>query len=188
MRTKPYPHDRLLAATVLKLVPDGVRPNQITVLRILLTPLVVFVIWNEDYTRGIALFLLVAFTDMMDGSLARTRGQVTEWGMLWDPIADKLLIGSVALLLLFRHFPAELAILILGIEAAFLVGAYYHKRKGRIVAANWWGKMKMLMQVLGVTLYLLWLASAAGWLLLASFMVFGAAGAFAVLSFIAHGL
>lgn len=188
MPTKIYPHDRLMAASVLKLVPRQVTPNQITILRILLTPVVLWLLWARVYDWGIALFLLVAFTDMVDGSLARTRGQVTSWGMLWDPVADKLLIGSVVALLLFRAFPPELIVVIFGLEAAFLVGGYYRKRQGVIVSANWWGKFKMLCQVAGVTLFLLFLKT--GMLALAglSYGVFVLAALLAVASLFRHGL
>lgn len=185
---KPYLHDRLLAATVLKMFPADVRPNHVTIFRMLMTPFVLWVIWRQDYEAGIPLFLLVAFTDMLDGSLARTRGLVTEWGTIWDPVADKLLIGSVAVLLLTQYFPPELTVAIVGIELAFLAGGYYRKTQGRIVGANWWGKMKMLMQVAGMTLFLLWLATGVPWLEPASYVVFGVAAVFAVASFFAHGL
>jgi CDP-diacylglycerol--glycerol-3-phosphate 3-phosphatidyltransferase len=188
MSSKIYPHDRLLAGSVLKLIPSRVTPNQITILRILLTPAVLWLLWIKSYETGIALFLLVAFTDMMDGSLARTRHQVTAWGQVWDPVADKLLIGSIAVLLLFRHFPEELAILIFGLEAAFLVGGYYRKRQGVIVSANWWGKFKMLCQVIGVTLFLLFLKTGMLWLAGASYIIFVLAALLAVGSLFKHGL
>lgn len=188
MMSKIYAHDRLLAATVLKLIPAKVSPNQITILRILLTPAVLWLLWVESYEMGISLFLLVAFTDMIDGSLARTRGQVTSWGMLWDPVADKLLIGAVAVLLLFRAFPAELIVVIFGLEAAFLIGGYYRKRQGVIVAANWWGKFKMLCQVIGVTLFLLFLQTGMASLATASYVVFVLATLLAVGSLFRQGL
>ena len=157
MSSKIYPHDRLMAATVLKLIPAWVTPNQITILRMLLTPAVVWLLWSRSYAPGLPLFLVVAFTDMIDGSLARTRDQVTSWGMLWDPVADKLLIGSIGVLLLFRAFPSGLIAVVFGLEAAFLIGGYWRKRQGVIVSANWWGKFKMLSQVAGVALYLAFL-------------------------------
>lgn len=188
MTSKIYPHDRLLAATFLKLIPAKVTPNQITILRILLTPVVLWLLWKSSYEAGIALFLLVAFTDMLDGSLARTRGQVSSWGMIWDPVADKLLIGSVGVLLLFRSFPEELIIVILGLEAAFLVGGYYRKRQGVMVSANWWGKFKMLCQVFGVTLFLIFLKTGIGSLALASYAVFVLASVLALGSLFSHGI
>src|SRR6185369_2656977 len=102
MSVKIHPHDHLLDRTLLRFIPESVRPNHVTILRILLTPVVFWVLWKQWYGLGTALFLLTGFTDMIDGSMARTRGQVTPWGKIWDPVADKILIGSVIVLLLFR--------------------------------------------------------------------------------------
>ena len=82
MRTKPYPHDRLLAATLLKLVPRETTPNQLTVVRMFLTPAVIWFLHEERYDLATPLFFVTALTDMLDGSLARTRNQVTKWGIL----------------------------------------------------------------------------------------------------------
>ena len=188
MSGKIYPHDRLMGHTVLKLIPRGVTPNQITIFRILLTPVVLWLLWRQDYASGIILFLFVAFTDAVDGSLARMRDQVTPWGMVWDPVADKLLIGSVVALLLFRHFPVELIVVIFGLEAAFLVGGYYRKRQGIIVSANWYGKIKMICQVFGVTLFLLFLKTGFAALVPVSYGVFVLAALLALGSLFKHGL
>jgi len=188
MRAKIYPHDRLLAATLLKLVPKEATPNQITVLRMMLTPAVIWFLHEERYDLAIPLFFVTALTDMLDGSLARTRDQVTKWGIMWDPIADKLLIGSVALLLMLRHFPPALTAIILGLEAAFLAGGWFRHLQGETVAANWWGKIKMLFQVIGVILYMLFLMSGIEGLATASFAAFGIACVLAIISLFRHGL
>ena len=185
--SKIYPHDRLMARTVLRLVPPSVTPNQITILRFLLTPVAVWFVHARQYDISIPFFLLVAFSDALDGSLARVRGQVTEWGMIWDPVADKLLIASIAVVLLFRHFPPELAVVIFGLEAIFLAGGYYWKRKGRIVSANVWGKFKMIAQVLGIALFLLFLDTGLAGFAWTSFAAFGAATVLALISFWHHG-
>src|SRR5262245_56464898 len=109
MPTKIYAHDRLLAATILRIVPESVTPNQITVARFLLTPFVILTLALGRYSFGVPFFLFAAFTDLLDGALARTRSQVTDWGTLWDPIADKLLIGSAIVVLIFREFPIGMA-------------------------------------------------------------------------------
>lgn len=188
MTAKAYPHDRFLAATILKLVPPDVTPNQITVTRMFMTPGVLWLLYEGRYGLATPFFLLTAFTDMLDGSLARTRGQVTDWGKLWDPVADKLLIGLVALLLMLRHFPLELAVAVVGIELAFLVGGWYRAQQGIVVSANWWGKLKMLGQVAGVTLFLLFLQTGAASLAFASYVAFGTACALALVSLFRHGI
>jgi CDP-diacylglycerol--glycerol-3-phosphate 3-phosphatidyltransferase len=174
-QTRLYPHDRLLAATVLRLLPSWVTPNMITIARIILVPFVVWMVWNSWYLAGGLAFLFVAATDALDGSLARTRGPITNWGMVWDPVADKLLVGSVGVILVLRNFPEELAVVVFGLEAMFLVGGYYRKRQGRIVAANIWGKLKMNCQVVGIVLFIAYLAFGQPWLALASFVMVGLA-------------
>lgn len=188
MTAKTYPHDRFLAATLLKLVPKGATPNQITVLRMFMTPAVVWFLYLERYDAGIPLLLLAGLTDMLDGSLARTRDQVTEWGMIWDPIADKLLIGSVALLMMTRHFPIELTVVVLGLEALLLAGGLIRKVRGKTVAANWWGKFKMLFQVAGAALFLVSLQTGVAALATASYAAFGVACVLAAVSLSRHGL
>ncbi len=188
MSAEIYPHDRLMAATILRLIPRWVTPNQITVLRICLIPAVLWLLWRQSYAIGIAMFLITAFTDAVDGSLARTRGQVTEWGMVWDPVADKLLIASTVGLLLFRDFPAGLSGLIVGIESVFLIGGCCRKLNGRTVSANGWGKIKMICQVIGVAAYLLFLATGTAPFALASYAILALAALFALISLCTHGL
>ncbi len=188
MRTKIYPHDRVLAATILKIVPAAVRPNQITVTRLIFTPLAVALLAYERYDVGVPFFLLLAFTDLIDGSLARTRKQVTRWGTLWDPIVDKILIGSVAILLLFRAFPPSIVMTLLGLETAFIIGGWSRKRKGIVTGANWWGKWKMVCQVAAVTSYLLFLQTGLPALQSGSYVFFGLAAFLAFCSLLAHGL
>jgi CDP-diacylglycerol--glycerol-3-phosphate 3-phosphatidyltransferase len=182
-----YPHDRFLARTVLPWIPHSVLPNHLTIARLLLTPFVAVFVYLEWFGIAIPFFLLVASTDALDGSLARTRNCVTPWGMVWDPVADKLLIGSVAVLLLFSHFPEELAVAIFALEAMFLAGAYYRKRQGLIVSANIWGKIKMFLQVVGVTLYMYSLEYDMPALAILSYAVLIVATGFAVVSLFKHG-
>ena len=147
-----YPHDRLLGATVVKLVPKWIHPNQVTVLRFILTPIVLFLMWTHSWPWAFALFLFTAFTDALDGTLARVRKQITLWGTMADPIADKLLVGSVVILLVAREISVFFAAIIIGIELLILGGAIFRKRKGVYASANGYGKIKMLLQITGLAL------------------------------------
>lgn len=149
-----YPHDRLMAWTLVPLTPRFVRPNHLTVLRILLIPLVLAALWYESWTWAIGLFLFAAITDAWDGSLARLRKQITLWGTMADPVADKILIGSVMILFVAREINIIFAVTIIVIEIMLVIGAYMRKRRGHYTSANTYGKLKMFLQVVGVLLLL----------------------------------
>ncbi|OGH67631.1 MAG: hypothetical protein A3C15_01420 [Candidatus Magasanikbacteria bacterium RIFCSPHIGHO2_02_FULL_50_9b] len=183
-----YLHDRILDRTMLWLIPRWIYPNYITSLRLILTPFVVYVNYVGNYYIGIPLFLFAAFTDAVDGSLARTRDQVTDLGKMLDPLADKLLIGSMVVLLLFQNFDARLAYAVLGIEAIFIVLASVRRITGHIGQANVWGKIKMMLQCAAVFLILLGLTFGNTLLFAIASWIFGAAIVFALISLFFHGI
>lgn len=131
-------------------------PNVLTVLRILMVPIYVVLFLEPTMTRSIAaasVFGLAALTDLLDGYLARRRGQVTKVGRLLDPIADKfLVISGLILLVQFQRIEAWLAITFivrdLGITGIRAVAA----SKGLIIAAGQLGKYKVVLQIIGIIL------------------------------------
>ena len=149
------PHDRLIKAVIEPLIPHWLLPNHITVFRMLMIAPVVLLLWRENYAVGVPLFLSVALTDALDGSLARIRRQITEWGIVHDPIADKLLIGSVLFLIVLEHINFVLGVALIAVEAAMLVGGWYRKVHGRIEMAEGCGKLKMLTEVVAVLILLI---------------------------------
>lgn len=184
-----HPHDHLMARTVLKLIPKNITPNQITMIRILTTPVVFLFIMFGQYLIGIILFLLVALTDAIDGSLARTRHKITKFGMMFDPLADKFLIGSLILLLVFRYYNFWLGVALLGFEIAFITSALVVKYKFKTVKmANVWGKIKMILQVVAVFLTLAALLLEVPYLFSIGALFFGLAIGFAIVSLFAHGI
>lgn len=152
---KVYRHDRILDRLILRFFPKRIVPNHITVFRFLGTPVVVLLMLYERYYIGLLAFLILAFTDALDGSMARTRNQITEWGKVYDPLADKILIGSMVFVIVLRYIDFWTAIIIIGMEFIIITAAWIRKREGRVVQANRWGKIKMMLQVAGVTLLLL---------------------------------
>ncbi|MFA6533761.1 MAG: CDP-alcohol phosphatidyltransferase family protein [Patescibacteria group bacterium] len=154
-KIKLHPHDWLLKYTILLLIPYAIKPNHFTYLRLALTPLVLYLVTISNYYWALIAFVLVALTDAIDGSLARTRNQITELGKILDPVADKFLIASTVFVLMLKHINVFISLAIIAMEAAFLLGWYINKRKGREVRVNVWGKLKMDLQVIGVAILLL---------------------------------
>lgn len=146
--------DRILEKTFLKLFPVFVRPNFLTVFRFVSIPFVIFFLLHENYEIGLWLFAISAFTDALDGAIARTRHQITDWGIVFDPFADKLLIGSAVLIVISKFISPFLAGIIVAIEILLIIFAYA-RFKGEIVPAKTVGKIKMILQSVGVSLLLL---------------------------------
>ncbi|MFZ2681926.1 MAG: CDP-alcohol phosphatidyltransferase family protein [Patescibacteria group bacterium] len=153
--TKLYPHDYILRVVILPFIPKFVHPNHITVLRFLMTPLVLWLLFTEHYTWGVPLFIVAAITDAVDGSLARVRKQVTPWGIFFDPIADKFLIGSIALVVALQYFNPVTVFAALSLDMLPSLRWASTKYAGTVMAANAWGKSKMFLQFCSLTLLLL---------------------------------
>lgn len=155
---KLFFHDNLMRPFVLWL-PKKVAPNHLTILRMILTPVVLVLLFFKNYNVGIPLFFITAFTDAMDGSLARLRKQVTNWGIFYDPVADKALVGSVLLLIAIKYVNPILATALVVTELCLIFGGWYRVKRGAAVHANFWGKFKMFLEFSGLLMILisLWL-------------------------------
>lgn len=185
---KLYFHDRLLSATILRLIPGFVLPNHVTIARFVLTPFVFVLIALDNFKWGVPLFLLAALTDALDGSLARTRGQVTKLGTILDPVADKILIGGTIFLVVLEHVNVWLGLVIILLELIFLIGGYIKLKKGLVHPANVWGKIKMTLEVVGVSAILIALWADVDVLFNISFATFALAVVFALISLGSHGI
>ena len=144
-------------------------PNALTILRIFFVPLLVaalvqgeglafrvggVLITNE--WLSLAIFLAAAFTDLLDGYLARRWKQVTTIGTLLDPIADKLLISAALISLVqVRALPGWMAILIIAREFAVSGLRSIAATEGYTIQANDLGKTKMFSQVVAISCMLL---------------------------------
>lgn len=148
--------DKILAKIFLPLFPQWIKPNHISAARIFLTPFVIWLFWQGNYLWGGVLFLMTSFTDALDGTMARTRNQVTNLGKMLDPLADKLLICSVVYILVLKYIDVYTAWVVIVLELIIIVAAFIkHSHGDHHIQANSWGKMKMILQVLGVVILLL---------------------------------
>ena len=130
-------------------------PNSLTMLRIFMVPFLVVVLLTKFEGReylGLAIFLIAAATDVLDGYLARKRGQVTSLGILLDPIADKLLVSAALISLVeLEIVPAWMVVVIVGREFAMTDLRSLASRKNIDIPASVWGKFKMGSQVLAIS-------------------------------------
>lgn len=166
---KLYPFDYVLKP-FLFLVPNYVRPNHVTVFRMFLIPIVAWFLITGQYAVGIPLFVFASFTDILDGTLARIRKQVTEWGTFYDPVADKMLIGAVVVLVVLPHIQPIIIAGVLIVESLIMFWGWRRSKTHGPQTANMWGKVKMWFEVLGVVFVLL--ALSFGWVFLLGFAEF----------------
>ena len=185
---KLYFFDRVFGKTLLPLIPRRVRPNHLTVLRLLMVPWVAFFFWQGDYWVGLILFFIAALTDALDGALARTRNQITAWGKLFDPLADKFLICTAVFILVLKYVDFYTAWFIIILESIIVAAALYKRNSGGEVQSNFWGKVKMLLQVAGVVFLLLALVFNLESLLPVSRGAFYVAIAFAIISLFTYSI
>jgi CDP-diacylglycerol--glycerol-3-phosphate 3-phosphatidyltransferase len=143
-------------------------PNALTIARIFFVPLLVAALVEENVTvhafgvtitnewLALAIFLVAAVTDLLDGYLARKWGQVTTIGTLLDPIADKLLISAALISLVQVHaVPGWMVILIVGREFAISGLRSIAAAEGYTIRASDLGKTKMVAQVTAISFLLL---------------------------------
>lgn len=135
-------------------------PNALTVLRLLCVPLLAILLVRSSAPAPIArdlaaaLFVLASLTDLIDGALARARGQVTTFGKIADPIADKALIATALIgLSALGQLPWWVTILILGREIAVTALRFWVIEHG-VIPASRGGKAKTVAQTIAITMYL----------------------------------
>lgn len=179
--------DRIFAATIIKLLPSWVTPNHITMFRFFTIPFVIFFLIIESYGIAIPLFVISALSDAVDGAKARTADMVTDWGKLYDPVADKMLIGSTAAIVISNAMSPALAFIIIGLEMLIVATALYKKRfLGAEVEAKWAGKIKMIAQSFGIGLVMLYMVVPASELYILALGCLYASIFFAVLSLLVY--
>ncbi|HEY2323022.1 MAG TPA: CDP-diacylglycerol--glycerol-3-phosphate 3-phosphatidyltransferase [Thermoanaerobaculia bacterium] len=134
-------------------------PNSLTLLRIFLVPFLVVVLLTKFYGReyvGLAIFLLAAITDFLDGFFARRYNRMTRLGALLDPIADKLLMSAAFISLVELGLArAWMIVIIIGREFAVSGLRSIAAQQGVTIAASPLGKGKMISQVIAISLLIL---------------------------------
>ena len=138
--------------------------NKLTIFRIILVPIMMFVpvlglnqeLWGIPLTYLIIdlIFIIASITDKLDGYIARSRNQITTFGKFLDPIADKILV-IVAMLMLVGSGKIPYWIPAIVVIREFMVSGYRLvavQKNGNVIAASIWGKIKTATQMVGLIL------------------------------------
>ncbi len=140
-------------------------PNGLTVIRLFMVPLFLWLLLRQDGADAAsrfwaaAVFLVASLTDLIDGELARRNGQVTTFGKVADPIADKALTGAALVgLSILAELPWWITIVILVREIGVTLLRFWVIREG-VIPASRGGKWKTAAQMTAIVLYLLPLPS-----------------------------
>ncbi len=131
-------------------------PNILTLARILMVPLLVVVLLTKFEGKefvGLAVFLVAALTDVLDGYIARKYGLITPLGKLLDPAADKILTSAAFISLVELGIaPAWMVVTIIAREFAISTLRTVAAVDQVVIAASWSGKVKTISQVVAISL------------------------------------
>lgn len=135
-------------------------PNKLTVMRMILVPFfMAFLLFSQIPNHiifALVVFIIASVTDLVDGKLARKNNQITNFGKLMDPLADKLLVTS-ALVCFVQLGLADVWAVMIIIAREFLVTSIrlIAAGSGKVIAANIWGKVKTNSQIFAVVAVML---------------------------------
>ena len=147
-------------------------PNILTIVRIILAVFTILFVciykfwptkafsymFNDipiTYILAGVFFVIASITDLLDGYLARKYNWISNFGKLWDPIADKILINGVLIgLAVNGSVPVFIPIIMICRDIIVDASRMYASTKGKVVAANIWGKLKTVFQMIAIILIL----------------------------------
>lgn len=135
-------------------------PNKLTLFRICLVPFFIFFMISDaikfSAILSLVIFVVASLTDLLDGYLARKKNIVTDFGKLMDPLADKMLVMSALIIFISQNLISSILVIIivsrdLMIDSIRLLAA----NKGKVIAADIWGKLKTFFQMVAIITLLL---------------------------------
>lgn len=128
-------------------------PNKLTLLRVIMVPIFIWAITSRFYIAAIVIFALASLTDQLDGHLARKYNQVTTFGKLMDPLADKIL--TISALVCFLEIEVDFVnswMVMIIIARELIVTGIRQLAMGEntVIAASQWGKAKTVSQMAAI--------------------------------------
>ncbi|MBQ0018260.1 MAG: CDP-diacylglycerol--glycerol-3-phosphate 3-phosphatidyltransferase [Clostridiales bacterium] len=149
-------------------------PNKLTLIRVFLVPVFIVAFVFGSYWAALVIFAAASITDYFDGKIARSRGLVTNFGKIMDPLADKILVYSALCLFIeYNVIGAWTLIIILAREFVIAGMRTVAASEGKVLAAGMSGKIKTVLQMFAVILFMIALAcSDTAWIMKTAQIVF----------------
>ena len=169
----------------MKFPPFLYLPNLLTLMRMVFLPLIVLSLLGGHNGWALGLFVAAGITDFFDGQLARRLHQQTTFGQYLDPVADKMLLSTMFLVLSVLHrIPWKFTVVVFGRDISILVvsGLLYVTTSLRDFRPSVFGKANTTSQVLAVFFVLLLPVYRAEWVYMARFLALWATFAFTIIS------
>ena len=134
--------------------------NKLTLIRVAMVPIVMLFLLMAGipnrYLWALLFFVAASLTDCFDGHIARKRNQVTDFGKFLDPLADKMLVTAVLICLVSEGLISAVAVVLI-IMREFMITSLrlVASGSGKVIAANIWGKIKTVLQMVAIICILL---------------------------------
>jgi cardiolipin synthase (CMP-forming) len=141
-------------------------PNLLTLMRLIFVPFVVVAIQQQKYAWALAIFVVAGITDGLDGLLARLLKQKTTLGQYLDPIADKLLLSTMFLMLSIAHiirWPVTIMVFSRDIIILIVCTLLYATGTMKVFRPSWFGKANTVAQIVTVPIVLLYQIYGSNW-------------------------
>lgn len=131
-------------------------PNILTAIRLLLIPVIFYFAFNENYIFAVIFLTLSGITDVLDGYIARKFNFITDFGTLFDPLADKLTQMSTLIVLVIQDvIPLWILIIVIIKELLMISGAAFLYDKNTVIGSRWYGKAATVVFYIAILISML---------------------------------
>ena len=129
-------------------------PNALTLFRLFLIPAFVLIFFSgtdHNLMYSTTIFLVAGFTDVLDGYIARKYNLITKWGIVMDPLADKLMLTTVlACLVVGKYIPLWILIIVAAKEVSMIIAGMVLYKNNTIIPSNIYGKVSTFLFYLSI--------------------------------------
>lgn len=145
--------------TLFKIVPIWIKPNTFTIIRLICVPVILYCLILQLFVAALFYFIIGSLCDSIDGALARKRNQISKIGIVLDPFADKLMI-ILFVLFISKFYPYQNVLLVIAGLSTLMIFLstlliIISPQRG-VISSDWWGKLKMTFEVIGLILVLVY--------------------------------